>query len=316
MKFAVLGAGAVGGYFGARLARAGHEVHFLARGAHGDAIRTAGIRIREPEGDWTERVPVAPRAEELPPVDFAILTVKSYSLPEIAPSARRVAADGAVILPLLNGVEAFDFLVAEKIPRGAVLPGLAVISAERTAPGEVTRWSAFRSVVVGEQGGGRSSRAESVVAAFAETGCEARVSEDISVDLWRKFLFLAAMAGACGLARTSIGPVRTAPLGAGLLKEAIGEIAAVGRARGIRIPEGEEDRVLERMRTLPAGMKPSFLLDVERGGPTELDVLCGAVARYGRETGVPTPVHDTFTAALSAALGLQDPGAAAQGPPG
>ncbi|MEP6801587.1 MAG: ketopantoate reductase family protein [Acidobacteriota bacterium] len=304
MKFVVLGAGAIGSYFGACLSRSGHEVHFLARGDHGEAIRSAGIRIREPEGNWTMRVPATARPDDLPPADFAILAVKSYSLAEIAPVARRVAEQGAVLMPLLNGVEAFESLVGQGVPAAAVLPGLAVISVERTAPGEVTRKSAFRSVVAGEHAGGPSARAERVVAALSATGCEARVSDDIGVDLWRKFLFLASMAGACGLGRASIGPVRTAPLGRRLLERAIAEIATVGRARGVAIPAGEEDRVLERIGALPPEMKPSFLLDVERGGPTELDVLSAAVSRYGRETGVATPVHDTVTAAISASLRL------------
>ena len=306
MKFTVLGAGAIGGYFGACLARAGHDVHFLARGEHAAAIRSAGIRIREPEGDWTVRVPATGTVDELPRADVALLAVKSYSLLQMAEASRRLASAGAVIVPLLNGVEAFESLVAEGVPPEAVLPGLAVISVERTAPGEVTRRSAFRTVVVGERAGGRSARADRIAAAFSETGCEARVSEDITLDLWSKFLFLASMAAACGLARASIGPVRTAPLGRRLLERSIAEIASVGRARGVAIPAGEEDRVLERMAALPAGMKPSFLLDVERGGPTELDVLSGAISRFGRERGVETPVHDTVTAALSASLGLSE----------
>ncbi|MEP6770121.1 MAG: 2-dehydropantoate 2-reductase [Acidobacteriota bacterium] len=309
MRVAVIGAGGIGGYFGASLARAGHDVHFLARGDHLEAIQASGLRIVEPDGNWTVRVPASARIEEISRADFAIVAVKSYSLAEVAEAVGKVASAGAVIVPLLNGVEAFEFLTARGVPGESIVPGLAVISVERTAPREITLRSPFKTVVLGERAGGRSDRAAAIASAFSDSGVDARASEDITLDLWRKFLFLASMAAACGLARAPIGPVRTAPLGRRLLERAVAEIAAVARARGVAFPPGEEERVLERMSVLPASMKPSFLLDVERGGPTELDVLSGAVSRYGSAVGVDTPIHDAVTAAISASLVSRHPGA-------
>jgi len=301
MKIAVVGAGGVGGYFGGAMVRAGHDVRMLARGEHLKAIRSRGLEIREPGVSWTVRVLASDDGGELLPADLAIVAVKSYSLPEVAPVARRLAEGGAIVVPLLNGVEAFESLREQGVPAERMLAGLTVISAEKTAPGVVTRKSDFRRVVVGERGGGVSERAERVAAVFRDAGAEARVSEDIAVDLWRKFLFLTTLAAACGLARAPIGGVREAPLGPELLERAGREIAAVARARGVALPAGEEDKVLQTMVGLPADLKPSFLLDLERGGPNELDILSGAVSRYGRSCGVPTPVHDTAVAALSAA---------------
>ena len=300
MRVAVVGAGGVGGYFGGAIARAGHEVRMLARGEHLEAIRSRGLEVREPEGTWRVQPVATSRPEDLLPADLAIVAVKSYSLSEIAPVVRLLAENGAVALPLLNGVEAFESLERQGVPPERILPGLTVISAEKTEAGVVNRKSEFRRVVVGERTGGSSERAERVAAVFRDAGAEARVSEDIAVDLWRKFLFLATLAAACGLARAPIGAVRDAPLGPELLERAGREIAAVARARGVALPDGEEDRVLQTMASLPAGMKPSFLLDLERGGPNELDILSGAVSRYARACGVPTPVHDTAVAALSA----------------
>ncbi len=300
MRAVVIGAGGVGGYFGAALARAGHDVRFLARGENLEAIRARGLEVREPEGSWTVRVMASDDIRALLPADLAIVAVKSYSLAEVAPAVASAAEKGAIALPLLNGVEAFEALAERGVPPERMLAGLAVISAEKTARGIITRKSDFRTVVLGERGGGGSERAERIAALFRESGADARVSENIEVDLWRKFLFITTLAAACGLARTPIGAVREAPLGPELLERSGREIAAVARARGVALPAGEEDQVLQRLSLLPAALKPSFLLDVERGGPNELDILSSAVSRYGRACGVPTPVHDTAVAALSA----------------
>ncbi len=288
------------GTSGGAIARAGQEVRLFARGENRDAIRSRGLEVREPEGAWKVAVVATDDVTELLPADLAIVAVKSYSLLEVAPVVTRLAEEGAVVLPLLNGVEAFESLAAAGVAADRMLAGLTVISAEKTAPGIITRKSDFRTVVVGEHGGGESERAERVAALFREAGADARVSEDIVVDLWRKFLFLTTLATACGLARAPIGAVRDAPLGPELLERAGREIAALARAKGVALPAAEEDQVLQRMAALSAALKPSFLLDLERGGPNELDILSGAVSRYGRACGVPTPIHDTAVEALSA----------------
>jgi 2-dehydropantoate 2-reductase len=301
MRVAIIGAGGIGGYFGASLARAGHEVHLFARGDHLQAIRSHGLEIHEPDGVWTIRVLASDDPAALAPADFAIVAVKSYSLAEVAPAILLLALAGAAIVPLLNGVETFEALVREGVAPGAIVPGLAAISVEKIASGVIARRSDFATVVVGERSGGSSERAERVARAFLEAGAKASVSSNIELDLWRKFLFLSTIAAACGLARASIGAVRGAPHGTTLLKRALSETAAVGRAHGVAIPPGEEESVLERILALAAPLKPSFLADLERGGPTELEVLSGAISRMGRERGIETPIHDTAVAAFSAA---------------
>jgi 2-dehydropantoate 2-reductase len=303
MRIAILGAGGVGGYFGGLLAQAGHEVGLLARGAHLDALREHGLEVRTPEGTFIAAVRATGDPRELEGSELAVVAVKSYSLPEIAPAARRLAAAGAVVLPLLNGVEAAERLVADGVPDGLVLGGLAEISAARVGPGVVERRSSFQRIVVGERcppSERSSERAERIVAAFRDAGAEARVSTDITADLWRKLTFIATMAAACGLARAPIGPVREAPYGPLLIERAAGEVAAVARARGVGLGEGLEAKIVDIITSMPAAMQPSFLLDLEAGGPTEIDDLSGAVSRLGRLAGVPTPVHDVATAALSA----------------
>jgi 2-dehydropantoate 2-reductase len=298
MRIAILGAGGVGGHFGGTLARAGHPVALLARGAHLKALRERGLEVRTPEGTFTAKVEATDDPETLTGIELAVVAVKSYSLPDIVPAARLLAESGAVILPLLNGVEAADRLVERGVPGERVLGGLTEISAARIGPGVVERRSTFQRVVVGERSGGTSERAERIASVFREAGAEARASEDITADLWRKFAFITTMAAACGLARAPIGPVRRAPLGSLLIERALREVVAVARARGVALPEDVEAKILGFINSMPDPMKPSFLLDVEAGGPTELEDLSGTVSRLGREAGVETPVHDTVTAAL------------------
>lgn len=298
MKIAILGAGGVGSYYGGMLARAGHSVSMLARGAHLDALRERGLEVRTPEGTWTVPVRASGDPAELGPADLAVVAVKSYSLEEIAPAARLLAEAGADVLPLLNGVEAAERLVRSGVPDERVLGGIAEISAARIAPGIVERRSTFQRVVVGERPEGLSERAERIAAAFRESGVEARASADITADLWRKLAFIATMAAGCGLARGPVGLIRDKPMGRAILERAVREALAVGRALGVRLGEEDAVLILGFVESLGPTLKPSFLLDLESGRPTEIDDLSGAISRLGRQAGVETPVHDVATAVL------------------
>ncbi|HKJ91690.1 MAG TPA: 2-dehydropantoate 2-reductase [Longimicrobiales bacterium] len=304
MQIAILGAGGVGGYYAGVLARAGQDVAVLARGEHLAAIQSDGLEIHEPDAEpWRVSVSAYESAVDMPDADVAFVAVKSYSLDAIAAAAVDLAGRGAVVVPLLNGVDIVDRLADAGVPRASLLAGLTYVSAAKTGPGVIELRSDFRRVTVGEPDGGMSERAEHVAAAFAGTPVDARATANIQVELWRKFVFIAAISAACGLARTAIGPVRDATRGRLLLERAVREVVAVARARGVALPDGEAQEVIQRLDNLAPGLSPSFLLDVQAGGPAELDILSGAVSRLGAEAGVETPVHDTATAALSAALG-------------
>ena len=299
MRFIVIGAGGVGGCFGGELAQAGHEVTMFARGAHLEAIRRNGLTVRVPDGSFVARVDATDDITNLPETDVALVAVKSYSLAAVVPAVRAAAARGASVVPLLNGVTAADDLIAGGVPRENVLGGIARISAARIAPGVVERRSGFQSVVVGDLAGRVSSRVAGIVDAFRSAGIDARASESMEVELWQKFVFITAMAAVCGLSRTPIGPVREARGGRRLIERAVAEVVAVGRARGVPLPDDEAPRTAAYIHTLPAAMKPSFLLDLQAGGDTELDTLSGTVARLAAEYGIACPVHETATAVLS-----------------
>jgi 2-dehydropantoate 2-reductase len=308
MRAAILGAGGIGGYFGGVLARSGHSVSVLARGGNLAVLRQRGLEFRTPERTFLVPVTASDDVRQFDPVDLAIVAVKTYSLAEIAPAARWSAENGALILPLLNGVDIADRLMERGIPKEKVLGGLTTISAERTSPGIFERHGKVQQIVFGEFDPGeaahahvraRSERVEGVAKVFREAGVETQVSGNIRLDLWRKFAFLAPVAAACGLTRSPIGPIRAIPLGRLLLERAIAEVLAVGRARDVALADNEVPRILEFCDSLPETNKPSLLRDLEAGRPTEIEDLSGAVSRMGRSSGVETPIHDTAFAAIS-----------------
>ncbi|MFL5566127.1 MAG: ketopantoate reductase family protein [Gemmatimonadaceae bacterium] len=298
MKITVVGAGAIGAYYGGQLARAGHDVTLYARGDNLAAIRERGLEIRTPDGSSVVQLAATDRVQELGNADFAILGVKSYSLDSIATVVQSVARNGAAILPFLNGVETTERLIALGVPRGSILGGVTRISVARVQPGVVERRGAFQSVIVGELDNRITERVKSIVTAFRDAGVDANTSNQIELDLWQKFVFIAAIAASCGLARTPIGPLRDRPLGRRLLQRAVQEVVDVARARGIPFAADETARVIGAIDALPPGTKPSFLLDIEAGGLTELDTLSGAVSRYAAAAGIQTPIHDTVAAVL------------------
>ncbi len=197
MKIAILGAGGVGGYYGGLLARNGHPVCVLARTSNLAALRERGIEVRMPGESFTVPVQASDNVKDFGPVECAVLAVKGYSLAEIAPAATLLAEQGALIVPLLNGVEVVDKLVACGVPRTQMLGGLTAISAVRIGPGIFERRSPFQRVVLGELDGQpksqpeRAQRIAAIVQAFKDVGVEANVSSNITADLWRKFAFIA-----------------------------------------------------------------------------------------------------------------------------
>jgi 2-dehydropantoate 2-reductase len=259
--------------------------------------------VRTPDEEWNSAITVSDDAGELSgsfkAEDLVLVTTKTYSLDEIAPAVRIFAERGALVLPLLNGVEATARLAGLGVPREQLIGGLTYISVARIEPGVVERRSVFQRVIVGEFPKGVSRRTENIATLFADAGAEATASEDITLALWQKFVFLASLSAACGLTRRSVGPLRDSSLGIRLLERAVREAVAVGRARGVSLPEDEEQRVLTLINSLPVTFQPSLLLDLQAGAPTEVAALSGVIARFAEEDTLETPIHDLAAIALA-----------------
>ncbi|HEX8703999.1 MAG TPA: 2-dehydropantoate 2-reductase [Myxococcaceae bacterium] len=302
MRFAIIGAGAVGGYFGARLIRAGQDVTFLARGRHLSAIRERGLKILSPSGDFTVQARAESEPTRVGPVDVVMLAVKTYDNASALPTVRALlsqAGPGAAVLPLQNGVDSPGELAA-LVGEQAVLGGSAYISTAVTEPGVITQTGTHQRITLGECFGDTSRlspRVEALRDALASAGIHVQAVADARVSLWDKLIFLAPFAGLLGCARLPLGPLWSQPASRETYLAAAAEVARVATAEGIAI----ETRLEQLERTvdqLPPDIRASLLVDLEQGKPIEVEALLGSVVRRGRAAGVPTPVMATFYGVL------------------
>lgn len=303
MRIAVIGAGAVGGCFGARLAAAGEDVLFVARGAHGRALRTAGLRLLSPLGDLhlhPVRV-LAPGEPSDRPVGLVLVAVKMYDLAAAAAAAAALAGPDTVILPIENGVEAAELLAARVAPARVGL-GVAYIGGEVEAPGVIRHVGATARLVFGPADERPEPRFEAVAAACRRAGIDHQTSPAMAVELWRKFVFLAPFAAMTALARVPAGGLREDPGLWARTRALVEEAVAVGRAHGVPLPADLVEDRLALIRGLPAGMRSSMLTDLLAGRRLELDWLLGAVVRLGEEAGVSVPESRAVLEALQARL--------------
>lgn len=299
MRVAIMGAGGVGGYYGARLARAGHDVHFVARGAHAAAMRGRGLLVRSDAGDVRlDRVDVVEIPKEIGSADLVVVAVKLWDTGDAARAIAPLVGAGTTVISLQNGVEKDDEIAAV-VGRDCLVGGLTYIIARIAEPGVIVHSGTLHRVIVGELEGGSSERADRIASAFSEAGTDAAASPEIRREIWQKFSFLASTSAVTAVTRLPMGTVRSNPATRALLRDAIAEAVAVARAEGVGIAEEFIDAQLRFVDSLPASGRASMANDLLRGGRLELEWLSGAVVRRGERAGVPTPIHRALYAALA-----------------
>jgi 2-dehydropantoate 2-reductase len=298
MRVAVIGTGGIGGYFGGRLAAAGHEVVLVARGDHLAAIRRDGLRVHSVAGD----VHVAPAEATDDPahigtVDLVLVAVKTWQLAGVLPLLPGLLRADTAVLTTQNGVEA-PAVVAEVVGQGAVLPGVAKIFAMVTAPGTVSHVGGPASLTFGEWDDRRSPRVTAICEAFTAADVDVSASTAVWTDLWAKMLLVVPLGGLGAALDAPVGELRTSHRS--LLAEAMAEVAALARARGVTLPDTAVERALGFVDQQPADATSSLQRDVLAGRASELDAWTGAVVRLAAESGVGVPVHRTLLAVISA----------------
>lgn len=301
MRIAIIGAGGIGGYYGARLAAAGEDVVFVARGANLQALRERGLRVTSPLGDVSlPQVRATDDTSQVGPVDLILFCVKTYGTADALALLSPLVGPTTVIISLQNGLDAADHLAAA-VGRERVLGGLTAISAQLVAPGEVRHAGTFASVTVGELDGPPSPRADMVAAAFRAAGVDADVSDDIERDLWLKFMFIAVHGPLTALTGQPLGAIRDCAPTWQLYQDAVREIEAVARARGVRLPRAAAEGVIAGVAGIAPTMRSSMAADFEHGRRLENEDFSGTVVRLGEAAGVPTPIHRMLYALLGPA---------------
>ena len=300
MRFAVVGAGAVGGYYGAMLARQGHDVSFIARGAHLEAIRQRGLRIVGPLGDFTVKTAAESDASRVGPVDAVVLAVKTYDNDTAIPLLKPLVGPATAVLTLQNGVDSAEE-VAAVVGEHATLGGSTYIATAVEAPGLIRQTGTHRRVIFGEYFGvthGVTERVRAIEQAMVGADIHAEAVADAKPVIWEKFTYLAPFAAFTGASRLPIGPLWADAHCRSMFLAAVDEVSAVARAHGIALPPDQRQRLDDYMQKLPPATRSSLLIDLSQGKRTEVEALQGSVVRRGRAKGVPTPIMSALYAVL------------------
>jgi 2-dehydropantoate 2-reductase len=299
MKFAIFAAGGVGGYFGGRLAQAGHDVTFIARGAHLTAIQETGLRVDSIAGDFLiQPAKATDDPSSVGAVDVLLVAVKAWQMEAAIQEMKFLVGTNTVILPVLNGVEAPEQLSAAFGSAG-VLVGLCHISSFVAGPGNIQHVGMQPSITFGELDNEKSERVLALQKTFDDIpGISAEVPDDIHVAMWEKFIFICSMSGVGAVTRQPVGVYRSLPETRAMLELGIKEACRVGKKRGVPLSRNIADVILSRIDALPEHMLASMQKDIMEGNPSELESQNGAVVRMGHKLGVRVPTHEFLYASL------------------
>jgi 2-dehydropantoate 2-reductase len=297
MRIVVMGSGGTGGYFGAKLARAGEDVTFVARGAHLEAIRARGLRVKSAiDGEWVVGAPAVERLDGLPPADLVLFCVKSFDTDSAGEAIKPVVGPDTGVLPVQNGVDNEERLERILGP-GHVMGGVAQVLATIEAPGVVSHRFLGR-IVFGEMDGRESERARAFLQACERAGIQAQISANMLRALWEKYVFIAAHAGMTALTRSPAGVVRAVPETRAMYRLILGEMVALGNAAGAGLDADLANTAMGMLDNLGAAFTSSLHHDLAEGKRLELEALHGHAVRLGERYGIPTPMLFAVYAAL------------------
>ena len=301
MKILIMGSGAVGGYFGAVLHGDGHDVLFVARGEHLEAIRQQGLRIESTtSGDFTIRPEATDRPDGRWKADLALYCVKEYDNPTAIEVMRPAVGEGTSILTLQNGIGGGDVLTSA-FGREKVLLGVTYVDSSRKEPGVVHEYSTGCNIVFGEEDGQRTRRAVTIHDILRDAGINVELSPNVLRELWNKFIFICGLSGMTCITRAPFPEVLSNPQAVDLTWRVMKEAYAVAGAKGVDLEEGFVEKTMAYFQEIGGRLGSSMHTDLERGSPIEVGVLNGAVARFGAELGIETPVNEFIAVSLSVA---------------
>jgi 2-dehydropantoate 2-reductase len=297
MRIAVYGAGGVGGYFGGRLARAGADVHFIARGAHLQALRENGLRVRSVKGDFAVRTPATDDPAEVGPCDVVLFCVKTFDTEAAAARLGPLVGERTAVVSLQNGIENEEKL-ARAVGDGHVMGGAAFIFAGIAEPGMIVHTGGPASITFGELDGRTSERAKRLLACCEQAGVDAELSASIKTVLWAKLAFICAQAGMTAAVRLPIGEIRSADAAWAAFSRLVAEVCAVAEADGNPVPQAAQERALALAQAVEPGSFSSLHDDLVAERRMELEALHGFVVRRAARHGLAVPASEAVYAIL------------------
>ena len=288
----MMGSGGVGGFFGGLLAAAGHDVSFIARGSHLEAMRREGLTIERDTGPAVRvaKVRATDDPASLARADIVVISVKLWDTEAAARTVKPIVGPGTGVVSLQNGVVKDDILLREFAP-AQVMGGVGYVATHIARPGVIHQTGTMQRIVLGEYDGRASERARWLVDALVSVGVKAELSADIRRAIWEKYVFLVGLSATTTTTRRPLGAVRENPRTRALLLDIMRETVAVGRAHGVALPADFAENRLAFADTLPYDMTSSMHHDLERGNRLEVEWLSGGVVELGRKAGVPTPMN-------------------------
>ena len=300
MRIVIYGTGGVGGYFGGRLAQAGEDVTFIARGEHLRAIKANGLRVDSPNDDFViYPARATDNINQAGETDLVILGVKAWQVPDAARAIKPVIGSTATVLPLQNGVDAVPQLVDELGSRN-VVGGLCRIVSYVVEPGHIRHAGFAPTIIIGELDNQRTERITKIEEVFKHAGLDTTIAADIQVALWTKFLFIASFSGVGALANAPAEVLRSDPKRRAQMQSAMEEIYTLAHARGVKLPSDSVEKVMAAVDNLPDDATSSMQRDIAAGKPSELESQNGAVVRMARESGIDVPTHELIYQTLKA----------------
>lgn len=300
MNVTVVGAGAVGGYYGAMLARAGHDVTFIARGPHLAALQAHGIVVQGPRQSFTAAVRATDDPAAAPPPDLVVFAVKTYDTPSALPALQRLCGPDTVVLTLQNGVDSPDE-VSAAVGQAPVLGGAAYIATALASPGVIEQTGTHHRIAFGEVFAppmNPTPRVTALASALTAAGIEVEIAADGRVPLWEKFIYLAPFAGVTGASRVAIGPLRDLEEVRALFARACSEVEALARAENVPVAPDIGTRIRQYVDALPPSTRSSLLIDLQHGRRIEVEALQGSVVRRARRVNLDVPVMETLYSVL------------------
>jgi 2-dehydropantoate 2-reductase len=298
LNIAVIGTGGVGGYFGGRLAQAGHKVTFVARGEHLKALQNQGLRVSSIDGDFAiENIVATDHIDSIPVQDLVIFATKTWQLVDVAERIKNAVADDTFLIPLLNGVDAPAQLI-KMFDKKQVLGGLCKIISFIEAPGVIKHTGAMPYVVFGELNGDISQRCQRLSKAFEQAQIKHKLSSTILADMWEKFLFISAMSALGTITSSPIGSIRDNNTTRKALSDVMTEIHALAKTMDIEIQDGIVDKTMQFVDKLPSQSTTSMQRDIASGKLSEIEAQLGTVVKLAKEYNVKTPISDLIYAAI------------------